>query len=215
MSRTSLVSSSAIGFMSLLSAAPMVQPATADLLPGNVRPFFSAGPSIPVDFGGASRGFGVGFGFEAEQSPRVSVLFRVEWHLMRGMADPPRYPFDSYSTSDELTTANWSLGARAYLGTHGPVRSFVDGGLGVRLVADGRPGSDGGIVPLSPAGLGSASGPIGASAEREGLTIILRFGLSSVAPGRPGFFLDSGVDLLLDNPDRYGLVPVRLGVAFP
>lgn len=191
----------------VLCACLLAPPAAAsETFPANIRPFFSVGPSFPVDFESVGNGFGSGFGFEAEQSSRVSVLFRVEWYRMRGEVPPPE-PFYT-PPAWTLTTINWSLGARAYLGTHGPIRSYVDGGVGVRLVRD-----DHSIILAA----GAAAGP---SAVSEGLAVILRFGLSSAGARRPdfflpGFFLDSGVDLMAENPARYGLVSVRLGVIFP
>lgn len=205
MSRIRRVSSTSIGIAVFLGAVLLCQPARpSEILSANVRPFFAVGPSFPVDFDNVSRGFGMGFGFEVEQSPRVSVLFRVELNYMSG--DLPNlylnYPF---TQTNELTTTNWSLGARTYLAKHGPVRSYVDGCLGVRLVGDALPGG----------GIGPSGGGGGSRGEPEGLAVTLRVGLSSAGTRRHGLFLDSGLDFLIDHPDRYGLVPVRLGIVFP
>jgi opacity protein-like surface antigen len=200
--------SSAATISLLLGASLFGPPATADALLGtNVRPYFSAGPSYSTGFADVESGFGVAFGFEAEQSPRFSALFRVEWNRMR--TRPYLEPFNYYPHRDDLTAATWSLGARAYLGTRGRFRPYVDGGVGVRLVDDSPGGGGSGVFPLTPAPA------VSEVASRDGLAVNLRLGISSAPPGRPGFFLDSGVDLVIDNLDRYGLVPVRLGVVFP
>ena len=88
MPRLLRASSSTVAIAVLLGTFLLVRPSNpSEISPTNVRPFFAVGPSFPDDFADISRGFGMGFGFEIEQSPRLSVLFRVEWHLMRGDSD--------------------------------------------------------------------------------------------------------------------------------
>ena len=150
MSRLLRVSSGTIAVTALLGAFVLARPASpSEILPANVRPFFAVGPSFPDDFDDVIRGFGMGLGFEIEQSPRVSVLFRVEWNFMSGDISP-LYPYSSTSAR-ELTATNWSMGTRAYLARQGPVRPYIDGCVGVRLVRDTFP-RGGGIVPLSGTG---------------------------------------------------------------
>ena len=177
----------------------------AEVFGTNVRPYFSAGPSYSAGFDEVSAGFGVAFGFEAEQSSRFSALFRVEWNRMRVRPYVTQFYYPT-PYEENFTAATWSLGARAYLNTQSRFRTYVDGGLGVRLVDDNQ----GGIIipaaaPIFPRG----------TIERDGLAMNLRFGISSAPPGRPGFFLDSGMDMVIANPDDYALIPVRLGVVFP
>ncbi len=47
------------------------------------------------------------------------------------------------------------------------------------------------------------------------MTVTLRLGLTTAQPGRAGLLLDAGLEFLPDDLDHYGIVPVRLGIAFP
>lgn len=123
MARVRRVSPTTIGIAGFLGAVLLCQPARpSEILSANVRPFFAVGPSFPVGFDDVSRGFGMGFGFEVEQSPRVSVLFRVELNYMSGEL-PNLYLNYPPTLTNELTATNWSLGARTYLARHGTARS--------------------------------------------------------------------------------------------
>lgn len=190
---TNRIVSGAVISLFLLGALLSIPPANAGLLGTDLRPYFSVGPSYSTEVNShyeVNSGYGVAFGLEAERSQRFSALFRVEWNRMHLRPNPESL---ALLISDHRTTATWSLGARTYLNTRNRVRSYVDGGVGVGMVDYV---SRGGIIPLS---LG-------------GLAVTLRVGISSAAPGRPGFFLDSGVEMVVDSPD---LIPVRLGVVFP
>ena len=203
MTRRRRVRSEILGVAALLGASLLPRPASAsENFPTNVRPYFSVGPSFPAEFDWLSRGFGMGFGFEAEQSRRLSALFRVELSFLRGEPQPTA-PYDPVTTRD-LTSVDWSLGARAYLGTHGPIRSYVDGAVGVRLVS----GEDLGVFP-------APGGTPASRAKPEGMAVTLRLGLSSASPRRAGFTLDTGLEFLAENPGRYGLATLRLGIVFP
>jgi hypothetical protein len=47
------------------------------------------------------------------------------------------------------------------------------------------------------------------------VVVTLRLGVSTARPGRSGLTLDSGFEFVPRNPDRYAIVPVRLGVVLP
>ncbi|MGH7731998.1 MAG: hypothetical protein ACRENJ_12205 [Candidatus Eiseniibacteriota bacterium] len=193
----------AIATAVLLALAAMTPPAdAADAFGTNLRAFFAVGPSYPIQSEDVRPGFGMAFGLEAEQWSRSSVLFRIEWNRMS--REYPAFPW--YIPPQEVNVVNWSLGARAHLRPHRAFRPYGEICLGVRL--EDASGAPVGIIPFREATPGSSD-------PGEGLAVTLRLGLSGQGGTRAGFFLDSGVDLLAGHPDRFGLVPVRLGVVFP
>ncbi len=171
--------------------------------PTNVRPFFGVGYSVPLWFGDLDHGFGLGFGFEVEQSARVSTMFRVEWHRLEGDR-PATYPV-FHSPTLARTAIDWSLGARAHWRERGMVRPYTEGCLGIRLV-----GEESRSQLLSG---DSSSGSV--TEEASGLVATLRLGLSTARPRGAGLFLDAGLEFVVRNPGRYGIVPLRLGIVFP
>ncbi|MGH7731990.1 MAG: hypothetical protein ACRENJ_12160 [Candidatus Eiseniibacteriota bacterium] len=180
MSRPRLAAASALALPALLGAIAIVPPAGAT----DVRPYVCAGPTIPVGMPEMSRGFGVGVGMEAETSKRVRAVLRIDMHRM-----PVDNPIGYVSPSGlEVTAFTWSLGARAYLVTHGPIRPYADGGVAMR--AGGRP-------------------------DWDGLAMVMRLGISTAQPGGPGIFLDAGRDLWVEGPDRPRILTARLGVVLP
>lgn len=198
---TQMRSIGAVVLLALTLLAPSASP--SELLGTNVRPFFAVGPSVPVGLDGGRTGFGMSLGFEAEESAMASVLFRLEWQRFERQTPPSPY-YDS--NASEVTVVNWSLGGRVHLRRNETWRPYGEACLGVRL-GDGT-GDGGFAMPLF--GPTAGIGPLG-----EGLAMTLRMGISSAAHGRAGFFLDSGMDVLLRGSGRYGIVPARLGVVFP
>jgi len=185
-----------------LSAGPALAASLAPGRPGpNIRPFFDVGYSRPVRYGNLDHGFGLGFGFGVEQSSRWSTLFRFEWDALLESERPGDY-FDYGPSSVGVSAISWSLGAQLHLRTRGAVRPYTEALLGVRLNTEGG----GGVVVSSASG----GGP-----EGNGVSASLRLGLTTAKPGGAGLFLDSGMDIMVRNPDRFGIVPIRLGIVFP
>ena len=191
----------------LLALAAGVPPASAaEAFGTNIRPFFAVGPSYPIRAEGVRPGFGMTFGFEAEQWTHASVLFRLEWNRMgREVIAYPWFIPPPYVANDEVNVFNWSLGARAHLRPNRTLRPYGELCLGIRVDDSG---TDAVIVPFREAAPGP--GELG-----EGVAITLRLGLAGPGGGRAGFFMDSGIDVLAEHRDRFALAPIRLGVVFP
>jgi hypothetical protein len=171
----------------------------------NVRPFVDVGYSQPVEYFDFDQGYGFGFGFEMEQSRRVSMLLRIEWNLLSG---PVRYypsPYlYGYEDHSDLTTMSWSLGPRIHLIRRATFRPFVDLGLGVRL------GDEASTYYLD-----DASGSYRSARHKDGLVAIAGLGVTTARYRSGGMTLSVGIEAPFSDPERFFIVPARLGVVFP
>ena len=219
----------ALALAVLLASAPESRAARAlpsDRPHENVRPFISAGYSLPVSFGEIDRGFGIGMGFEVEQGARGSILFRFDWDGLQGDPVYSASPIP-YATPrvlwPALTAMSWSIGGRGYLRTGHRFRPYAEGCLGVRVVSEPHDVSR--AVPLvrvvsephdvsRAVALATSFGGTAYSAV-EGMAGTIRLGLSAALPGRAGLFVDSGLQVIVRNPRHNGLVPFRIGIVFP
>jgi hypothetical protein len=168
--------------------------------PANVRPFFSVGYAKPVDFGDYDRGFGIGLGFEVEQSELLSGVFRFDWNELRAPSPGDLY-YGSPYTSRALT---WSAGARLNWARGSFLQPYSEALLGARMVGESQRYY-----------AYAARGPSETVVDPDGLAGIVCFGLSTASRGHSGFFIDGGYEFSLEHPDRYAIVPVRFGVVFP
>jgi hypothetical protein len=166
----------------------------------NVRPFVDGGLSLPFQFGQLSSGSGIGAGFEAEQSSRLSAVFRVELHELTGEDASPYVYAGSYPLRQSATS--WSLGVRYYPFGQGPFHPYGETSLGVRMM-------DGNETPVPD---GSASRAV---STLNGVAATMRLGFTTARRGRPGLFVDAGAEIILHNPQDFGIAPIRAGVLFP
>ena len=152
----------------------------------NIRPSFVTGYTSPGGRVGYDAGYGLGAAFEAEHSPAVGLLFRLEWDWLsqtRTAANPMYYTHDT-----DLALFTWSVGARGYLRPGASLRPFGEFDIGVRL---------GGVD------------------EESSTVFIPRVGVTVASPGSAGLLIECGANFTTRDPERFLFVPIRLGVIFP
>jgi hypothetical protein len=170
--------------------------------PANVRPFFGVGYSVPIEFQDFDRGFGMGLGFEIEQSAFLSGIFRIDWNEVFASTTPGNpYAYPSRRSRSGFT---WSAGLRLYAPRASHL--YSEATLGARMIGDESPT----YYAMPAAGSGAQD-----TVDPNGLAATVRIGLSTASRGGSGFFLDGAYEFSIEHPDAYGMVPIRFGVIFP
>jgi len=175
--------------------------AGAEVVPTNVRPFFGVGYTHPVEFQQFDRGFGMGFGFEIEQSEHVSGIFRFDWDEVRMPVTGGAYFYPDLGRR----AFTWSAGARLNMSRGWVLHPYTEALLGARMI------SDNGRLNVYPMDVSSRE----ETADPNGIAATVRVGFSTASRGGSGFFLDGGYEFSVEHPDLYGLAPIRFGVVFP
>ena len=156
----------------------------------NLRLCVDVGYSAPRGFEPFDRAVGLGTGFEVEQTPGFGFVFRLglERFIDDGRGPDPFNPYFS-ARAHRLSVFNWSVGIRGYMRRHAIWRPFGELDVGVRLAGD--------------------------SGYQSGLALTPRIGIACAPSGGTGLSLESGVNFMVDQPDRTVIVPIRLGIVFP
>jgi len=175
----------------------------------NIRFTLFTGGVIAENFGAIETGGAVGAGFEVEKTATWSVVGDLEYSALNGSYSyvQPYPPYPRSKTHDTASTVAFQLGFRGHLFARSRVRPFLQVGLGARL----------GGTPTTPYYSFEADGGSGApdlDSISQGAAASLRVGVTAARFGGTGVFLDGGVVALIENPQDYALVPIRLGISF-
>ena len=180
---------------------------TMSLADTNVRPQFSVGTSVPVNWGRVDHGQTLGAAIEVEQNSRWSVIAEFEAHWL----ETNELPYLTFAPAPmpefgSATLYSGQFGVRMHVSRTSRIRPYVQAGLGVRV---GSSNDEPVAVPF-----GAFLPPLN-PVPVDGPTAHVRLGFTTAGWRGAGLFADGSVEALLRRPGNFALAPLRIGIMLP